>query len=86
MLFAVWMSFLDENSLLNRYEHKKQLAELRREIRHYKESYEHDTRYLKEMNTNPEVVVEIAREQYYMKKSDEDVFVLLTPAGDEDAQ
>ena len=36
--------------------------------------YEHDTRYLEEMNTDPDVLIEIARERYYMKTDDEDTF------------
>lgn len=84
--FVVWMGFLDENSLLNRYGHKKELAELQREIRRYTENYEHDTRYLNEMDTNPDVLTEIARERYYMKTKDEDVFVFEKQDGDEDAE
>lgn len=86
VLFVAWMGFLDENSLLNRYEHKQTLNDLRREIRKYTESYEHDTRYLKEMDTNPEVLTEIARERYYMKTADEDVFVFEKDAEDEEAE
>lgn len=85
-LFVVWMGFLDENSLLNRYAHKQELAGLLREIRRYTENYEHDTRYLNEMDTNPEVLVEIARERYYMKTKDEDVFVFEKDTEDEDAE
>lgn len=84
--FAVWMGFLDENSLWSRYGHKKELAELQREIRRYTENYEHDTRYLKEMDTNPDVLTEIARERYYMKTSDEDVFVFEKQTEDEEAE
>lgn len=57
-----------------------------REIRRYTENYEHDTRYLNEMDTNPEVLVEIARERYYMKTKDEDVFVFEKDTEDEDAE
>lgn len=86
LLFVVWMGFLDENCLMNRYAHKRELADLRREIRRYTENYEHDTRYLNEMDTNPEVLIEIARERYYMKTQDEDVFVFDKNPEDEDAE
>ncbi len=80
-LFVLLVGFVDENSLLNRYRHKAELSGLRSEIRKYTEMYEHDTRCLEEMNTDPAVVTKIAREQYYMKTDDEDVFVIQQEEG-----
>lgn len=82
-IFVLLLGGVDENSLWNRYRHKVELAGLRSEIRKYKEMYEHDTRYLEEMNTRPEVLTEIARERYYMKTDDEDVFVIQEEDKDE---
>lgn len=85
LLFVILVGFVDENSLWNRYQHRAELRELRSEIRRYTELYEHDTRYLEQMSSNPEVLTEIARERYYMKTDDEDVFIF-EQAGDEEAQ
>ena len=85
-IFILLMGFVDENSLWRRYHHRAELAELRAEIRRYREMYEYDTRYLEEINTNPEVLVEIARERYYMKTDDEDVFIIKEPDADEEAE
>ena len=85
-LFVLLMGFLDEKSLLSRYHHKVELGELRSEIRHYTEMYNHDTRYLQQLESNPEVLVEIARERYYMKTDDEDIFIVQEDDGNEDAQ
>lgn len=74
------------NSLWSRYRHKAELAELRSEIRKYTEMYEHDTRYLEEMNTDPDVLIEIARERYYMKTDDEDIFVIQEKTTNEEAE
>lgn len=84
--FALLLGVLDENSLWSRYRHKVELAELRSEIRKFTEMYEHDMRYLEEMNTDTEVLTEIARERYYMKTDDEDVFVIKSSEKDEKAQ
>ena len=85
-LFVLLMGVVDENSLWSRYRHKAELAELRSEIRKYTEMYEHDTRYLEEMNTDPDVLIEIARERYYMKTDDEDIFVIQEKTTDEEAE
>ena len=80
------MGVVDENSLWSRYRHKAELAELRSEIRKYTEMYEHDTRYLEEMNTDPDVLIEIACERYYMKTDDEDIFVIQEKTTDEETE
>ncbi len=85
-LFALLMGFVDENSLWNRYRRRVELAGLRSEIRKYTEMYEHDTRCLEEMNADPDVLTEIARERYYMKTDDEDVFVMQETSADEKAE
>lgn len=83
-VFILLMGFLDENSLWNRYQHQIELRELRASIRKYTEMYEHDTYSLEQLNTNPEVITEIARERYYMKTEDEDVFVFEDKGIDEE--
>lgn len=75
-LFVLLIGFVDENSLWSRYRHKAELMELKAQIRKYTEMYEHDTRYLEKVNTDPEVLTEIARERYYMKTEDEDIFIM----------
>lgn len=74
--FLLFMGFVDENSLWNRYQHRLELMDLRSQIRSYTEMFERDTRYLKEIEANPEALSKIARERYYMKADNEDVFVL----------
>ena len=76
VLFVALIGFIDENSLWERYQHKMQLAELREEIDRYTEMYERDSYKLQELNTNVDVLTEIARERYFMKMDDEDVFVI----------
>lgn len=79
--FTLLIGFIDENSLWQRYHNRIELNHLRSEIRKYSEMYEHDSRYLQEINTNPEVLVRIARERYYMKTDDEDLFVFRSTQG-----
>lgn len=86
VFFILLMGFIDENSLLERYHHRVELNNLRADIRKYKEMYEHDTKYLEEMHTNPEIMTKIARERYYMKTDDEDIFIFKEDNGDEEAE
>ncbi len=73
--FLVIIVFLDENSLIQRAQHKREISTLKSEIARYRKQYEEDTRKLKELMDNPEALEKIAREKYLMKKPNEDIFI-----------
>ena len=75
MAFLVVIVFLDENSLIQRAQHKREISMLKSEIARYRKQYEEDTRKLKELMNNPEALEKIAREKYLMKKPNEDIFI-----------
>lgn len=67
-----------ENSIMRHLQYAEEISELEKEIAVHNQQYEEDTKMLKELRTNPEAIVRIAREQYYMKTDDEDIFILST--------
>ena len=75
--FVVMVGFVDENSYWNRRSRLQEIAALRAEMQEYQTAYEKDTKALEELNNNPEAVVRVAREKYFMKYPDEDVFVFM---------
>lgn len=75
MAFLVVIVFLDENSLIQRAQHKREISTLKSEIARYRKQYEEDTRKLKELMNNQEALEKIAREKYLMKKPNEDIFI-----------
>lgn len=75
--FIVWILFFDGNNLM---QHRKNLAELEQlesQVKFYKHKIEADKRKLYELQTNDENLEKFAREQFLMKKADEDVFVIV---------
>ena len=40
-----------------------------------KKQFDEDTKKLKELTTNPEAMEKVAREKYFMKKANEDIFI-----------
>lgn len=72
------VGFIDENSVWNHARNRQKIAELENEIAVYKERYESDLAKLREMDSEPKAVEKIARERYFMKRADEDIFVLDT--------
>ena len=73
--FLIIIVFLDENSLIQRAQHRQEISNLTSEIEKYRKQYEEDTEKLKELTSNPEALEKIAREKYLMKKPNEDIFI-----------
>ena len=73
--FLVIIVFLDENSLIQRAQHRQEINDLTTEIAKYRKQYEEDTERLKELTNSPEALEKIAREKYFMKKPNEDIFI-----------
>jgi cell division protein FtsB len=74
-IFLLWMSFLDENNWIMRVQHKAEIATLNSEIQRYRTQFNDDTERLQELTENPDALEKVAREKYFMKRLDEDVFI-----------
>ena len=61
---------------MKRIEYAYQIEDLKAEIQKYDSQYQHDTQQLKELKTDPKAIARVARERYFMKADDEDIFVL----------
>lgn len=75
--FIVMIGFVDEDSFYNRYQRKQEIAALRAEMNRYQNRYENDTKALNDLQSSREAVVRVAREEYFMKYPDEDIFVVM---------
>lgn len=68
--------FIDDNSVMQHIRYEAQISDMRAEIKKYREANEADTRQLKLLRRDPHAIERIARERYFMKADDEDIFVL----------
>lgn len=73
--FLLIIGVLDENSLVQRFAHRREMHRLKTEIEHYQRQYEEDSRMLKEITGNRDALEKVARERYLMKQENEDIFV-----------
>lgn len=73
---VVLVGFVDENSLWNHFMNQRRIAVLEAEIAEQLASYERDKKQLQQIGTSVKAVEKIARERYFMKADDEDIFVL----------
>jgi cell division protein FtsB len=75
--FVVWMLFFDKNDIVAQYEFKSQVTKLQEEKDFYVKEIETVNKDLQELNTNLNTAEKFAREKYFMKKDNEDVFVIV---------
>ena len=75
IFIALIVGVVDEDSFLNRHPRKVRIEMLQQEIANYKRQYTEADNKIHELQTNPKAVEKIARERYYMKRANEDVFV-----------
>ncbi len=72
----VIVGFLDENSFMKRVQLELQISDMKSKIEEYNIQNESDIKQLNELKRNPQAYEKIARERYFMKADDEDIFVL----------
>ena len=82
IIFIVWVSLLDSNNLVTRYKEMRELHKLKIDREYYIKRIEEDKRKLHELKTDNHNLEKFAREQYRMKKPDEDLYIILTPSED----
>ena len=75
--FVVWIVFFDDNNLRQHQKNLQELAQLEEQVAFYKQKIEADKRKLYELQTNDENLEKFAREQFFMKKADEDIYVIV---------
>ena len=77
LIFVVWIFLFDSNNILDRMKDIRSLRQLERDEVYYLEKIKTDSARLQELITNDENLEKFAREQYLMKKENEDIFIVI---------
>lgn len=73
--FVVWMAFFDTRDVFSQLSHRRELQQLNTKIEYYHEQIEGAKNELKDLKNSPAAMEKYAREKYFMKKDNEDVFI-----------
>lgn len=76
VFFMVWMLFFDHNNLFLHMQYRSELNELKQKKQYYLEEIEKTRRDVEMMKTNPSWKEKVAREQYLMKRDNEDLYLI----------
>ncbi|HUR65544.1 MAG TPA: septum formation initiator family protein [Chitinophagaceae bacterium] len=74
--FCVVMLFLDKNDFLTQVARTRELNNLRQSKQFYSAKIAAERKQLQAIETNPAAVEKIAREQYLMKRDNEELFII----------
>lgn len=76
LLFVIWVGLFDKNSCVTQQKYKKKIQEMEQQKDYYVKKFKEDSTRLEEFKS-PEKLEKFARENYYMKKENEDLYVII---------
>jgi len=77
ILFFVWLTAFDQNSIIDRISLLSLNKSLKEQREHYKEQINENKEKMEELHGSKENLEKFAREQYLMKKDDEELFIVI---------
>lgn len=77
LVFVVWMIFFDSNDLISQYQMRSHYKELESEKEYYNEKIVEVKEEQQALLSNMDKLERFARENYLMRKPNEDVYVIV---------
>ncbi len=77
LIFFFWLFFFDQHSIWERKKYKSNIEALSKEKEYYLTKIKKDKDKIHELKTNRVNLEKFAREQYLMKKKNEDIFIII---------
>jgi len=75
LIFSVWMLFFDSNSWLIHKELNDEIEKLKNNEEYYNQEIEKDRKVMEQLQDD-EGLEKYAREKYFMKRKNEDIFII----------
>ena len=76
IVFFALTFIMGDSSLYKRYTYDEKIRSLEKEIKHYQKEIEVNSKKLNDLHTDKEGLERFAREEYFMKKPNEDVYII----------
>ncbi len=75
-IFAIYILLIDENSCIQQEKYDAEIERLTEQIEAQNDTADYYDELAKKLKTDEELIEKIAREQFYMSKPGEDVYVI----------
>jgi cell division protein FtsB len=77
LIFFAWMVFFDNTSFLVINDLNNEINKYEEQLTYYRTEYQKNDNYYKKLMTNKEERQKFARENYFMKKPNEEIFIIV---------
>lgn len=74
--FVIWIAFLDKTNLMSQYQFQSEVNKLENQKAFFIQEIKQTKEEQQELLSSPEKLEKFAREKYYMKKDNEDLFII----------
>ena len=74
--FVVWILFFDRNDLFTQWDRKQELNKLEESKAYYQAEIKSISKGLSDIQNNPAIIEKYARENFYLKRPNEDIFII----------
>ena len=76
VIAIVFIGFVDENSIWRHMRNRQHISELQDEIKRLTDQHNYNQSQIRPLGNDTKAIEKIARERYFMKTDEEDIFVL----------
>ena len=76
IVFILWITFFDRNDLWTQWDRKQELRKLEVSTAFYEKEIASTKKDLTDLNNDPAVLEKFAREKFYLKKPNEEIFLV----------
>lgn len=74
--FVVWMLFFDEKDVFTQIKRTRELEKIENRIAFYRQEIDQTKKQIEQLDTDPAMLEKFAREKYFMKRDNEEVFII----------
>jgi cell division protein FtsB len=79
-VFVVWMLFFDKNDVFTQMQRRTEFKEIEDSKAYFSQKIAESKKFSKDIQSNAAAIEKFAREKYRMKRDNEDLFLVQTPA------
>lgn len=76
LIFLIILVFFGEHNLRNRWKTTRNIKSLNKEIKFYQDEIDANKQKMNDMQAGDESLEKFAREKYFLKKENEDIFIV----------
>ncbi len=76
VVFTVLLTFFDDHSLIHRWQTYRRIVRMEKELKYYQDEIDTNRQKRNELQSSNENLEKFAREHYFMKKENEDIFII----------